>query len=246
MATGEALVCKLKNITPIEGADNIVQANMFGETIITQKSNQEGMLGLLFDCESFLEEGYAKENNMFRHNTLNKDPNEVGYLEDNARIRPIKLRGVKCSALFMPIETLDYIGKGYPAEGTQINEWQGHKICAKYVRPTKHIQGAAKTAKKVQQVLNFAEHIDTDQLLRNLHKIQIGDKIIITSKLHGTSCRAGLLPCLDLSWKGKLLKWLGLDVKNIYRFVVGSRHALKHVENQKMSRKVLIILFSHI
>src|SRR5262245_8374194 len=117
MATGEALICKLKNVTPIEGADNIVQANLFGETIITSKINKEGDLGLLIDCESVLSEEFCKENNLFRHNTLNKNPNEIGYFEDNPRVRPIKLRKVKCSAFWIPVDALDYISKEYPKEG---------------------------------------------------------------------------------------------------------------------------------
>lgn len=235
MATGECLVCRLKNIVAIPGADNIVQASMFGEIVIVSKDYKEGDLGLLFDCESQLNAEFAKQNNLYRHSNLNIDPNKVGYLEDTRRVRAIKLRGVKCSALFMPLSSLDYLGKGYPAEGTQIKEWQGKPICEKYVRPTRG-SGNNKQIKKIQQVLHFAEHLETDQLMRNLHKINIGDKLIITSKLHGTSCRAGLLPCTGRKWWEKLLEKF-VNRKNKYRFVVGSRHALKHVENQAIDKK---------
>lgn len=237
MATGEALVCKLKNIFPIEGADKIVQANLFGETIIISKDYIEGTLGLLFDCESLLDPDFCKYNNLYRHQHLNRDTTQVGYLEDSRRIRPIKLRGVKCSALWMPIYSLNYIGSLYPQEGTQIKEWSGKPICDKYVRPIRGNGKNNKQIKKVQQVLNFAEHLDTDQLLRNLHKINIGDKIIVTSKLHGTSARAGLLPCIDLTWKGRFFRWLGLNLKNEYKFVVGSRHCLKSVQGEKIEKK---------
>ena len=183
--TGEALIAKLKNITPIDGADNIVQATMFGETVIISKNYIEGSLGLMFDCETLLSEKFCYENNLFRHSNLNKDPNKIGYLEDNRRIRPIKLRGVKSSALFMPIESINYISKDYPKEGMQIKEWCGEPICDKYILPTKGANKQQSKSKKNQQVLNFAENLDTDQLLRNLHKIDVGDKIIVTSKLHG-------------------------------------------------------------
>lgn len=236
MATGEALVCKLKNISPIEGADNILQANLFGETIIISKDYKEGQLGLLFDCETLLSDQFCKENNLFRHNNLNKNKDKVGYFDDNPRVRPIKLKGVKCSAFFTPIEHLDYIRKDYPKEGTQITEWLGNPICSKYVRPTRGGNKQNKVAKKVQQVLHFAEHIDTDQLLRNLHKINIGDKLIVTSKVHGTSCRVGLLPTIP---RTRFKAWLHkfFNKKNVYRYVVGSRHALKHVEGQDIDKK---------
>jgi len=123
MATGEALVCRLKNLSPIEKADKIQQANLFGETIIVSKDYKDGQLGLLFDTESILSNEFCKENNLFRHSILNKDINKVGYFEDNPRVRSIKLKGVKVSAFWTPIEHLDYIlTKKYPQEGIQIKE----------------------------------------------------------------------------------------------------------------------------
>lgn len=239
--TGEGLVCKLKNIQPIDGADKIVQANLFGETVIISKDYQEGQLGILFDIETQLSEDFAKENNLYRHNNLNKDTTKTGYLEDNRRVRPIKLRGVKCSAMWMPIESLEYTSKvptknKLPSEGTQITDWNGFEICKKYVRPTRGSHKNNKVAKKVQQVLHFAEHLDTDQLMRNLHRINIGDKIIVTSKLHGTSCRVGLLPTLP---RNRFKRWWYefWNKKLPYKMVVGSRHALKHVEGQAIDNK---------
>ena len=55
--------------------------------------------------------------------------------------------------------------------------------------------------------------------------------------IHNTSCRVGILPCIDYSWKARLLRWLGIDIKNHYRFVVGSRHCLKHVEKENIDLK---------
>lgn len=235
MATGEALVCKLKNITEIPGADNIVQANLFGETVIISKDYKEGQLGLLFDCESFLYPDYAKENNLYHHNNLNKDPNKIGYLEDSGRIRAIKLRGVKCSALFMPLESLSYLGKKLPQEGVQIKEWNGKSICDKYVRPIKQ-SNQQKQIKKTQQVFYFSEVGDTQQLLRSLNRIQVGNRINITTKLHGCSLRVGKLPC---SPRGRFKSWLykKLNIQYPYKMVVGSRHVLKFCEDMQVDNK---------
>lgn len=236
MSTGEALICKLKNISPIPESDNIVQANLFGETIIISKDYQEGQLGLLFDCESVLNKTFCKENNLFRHANLNKDTSKQGYFEDNPRVRPIKLRGIKVSGFWIPIESLNYTGKNLPKEGTQIKEWNEYKICDKYIKPIKQGTIYKNKKKKIQQVLNFLEHLDTDQLLRNLHNIKIGKTIIITTKVHGTSCRVGLLPCIPRNKFVSIIHKL-LNVKNKYRFVVGSRHALKYVEGNKIDNK---------
>lgn len=236
MATGEALICCLKNISPIDGADNIVQANLCGETIIISKEYKEGQLGLLCDTETILSTEFCKENNLFRHTNLNKDNSKQGYFEDNPRVRPIKLRGIKVSGFWIPIESLNYTGKNLPTEGIQIKEWNEHKICDKYIKPIQRHAIYKNSKKRVQQVLNFIEHTDTDQLLRNLFKIRIGTNIIVTSKLHGTSCRVGLLPCLPRN-KFKAFIHNFLNRKNPYKFVVGSRHALKHVEGDTVDKK---------
>lgn len=237
--TGEALICRLKNIESIPSANNINKVTLFGETIIISKEYQEGQLGLLFDCETILNAEFCKKNNLFRHSYLNEDTTKSGYFEDTPRVRPIKMRGVKVSGFWIPIESLNYITTKYlPQEGTQIKEWKGSKICDKYIKPRQRQTSRhnKKQLKKVQQVINFYEHIDTDQLLRNLHKISVGDCITVTTKIHGTSCRVGLLPCAPTSWFKKLLQYL-FKTRNKYCFVVGSRHVLKHVENQKIAKK---------
>lgn len=237
MATGECLICRLKNITEIPGANNIVQANLFGETIIISKDHKEGELGLLFDIETILDKTFCTENNLFRHSDLNKNKNEIGYFEDNPRVRPIKLRGVKVSAFWIPIKSLDYIKKGiYPKEGTQINEWYKKPICKKYIRPIKQNNIQQYSIKRVQEVFNFVEHLDTDQLLRNLNNLNIDDKFVVSTKIHGTSARCGLLPVTS---RNKLKAWWYKlwNKKLPYKMVVGSRHVLKHIEGQKCDKK---------
>lgn len=235
--TGEGLICRLKNLESIEGADKIQKSNLFGETIITSKDNKEGDLGILFDIETVLSIDFCKHNNLFRHSNLNNDKSQTGYFEDNPRVRPIKLKGVKVSGFWIPINSLSFISKKLPTEGTQIKEWEGIKICDKYVRPTRNNGNTNnKPIKKVQSVLNFAEHCDTDQLMRNLHCINVGDKLIVTSKVHGTSARCGLLPTTP---KGKWKTWWHnfWNKKNEYKFVVGSRHVLKHIEGSEVDKK---------
>lgn len=236
--TGEGLICRLKNLEPIEGADRIQKATLFGETIITSIDNKEGDLGILFDTETILSEEFASQNNLFRHSNLNKDTKAVGYLEDNRRIRAIKLKGVKCSAMFMPIDGIDYIGSSIPKEGVQLKEWCGKPICDKYVRPIRNGgNGNNKQIKKVQKVLNFAEHFDTSHLLKEMYKLESNREIIVTEKIHGTSVRIGLLPCINTKWWAKLLNKLGIKLKNDYKMVVGSRHCLKHIKNDSVLEK---------
>src|SRR5690554_2217024 len=97
--TGEAIICRLENIEPIEGADRIVQCTIFGETVIVPKDCKEGQLGLLFDIETQLSHEYCHHNNLYRDNNLNADSSKTGYIEKNRRVRPIRLKGVRTSGL---------------------------------------------------------------------------------------------------------------------------------------------------
>lgn len=184
--TGKAYICKLTNISPIEGADRIVKAEMFGETIITSIDNTEGTLGLLFDCETQLSHEFASNNNLYRHSELNVDKTVTGYFDDNRRVRPIKLKGVKCSAMFIPVDCLDFTGlTDGLVEGTEIDTFNGVPICSKFVNRETTVKGNQKSVKR-NLVPTFKEHMDTDQLMRNLDKIKSGDLVVVTEKLHGT------------------------------------------------------------
>ena len=241
--SGKALVCKLHNISPIEGADRIVRADLFNETVITGINNVEGTIGLLFDCDTQLTPEYAAANNMFRHSELNSDKTVVGYMDDNARVRPIKLKGVKCTALFMPLDTLEFIGGNVNdlSIGEQIDEFCGVRICNKYVTPetTKRLSQQQGVAYKKKRVPTFHEHFSTDQLQRNLHLIKEGSSIVVTEKLHGTSSRCGYLSVDVADDVPKWFKWIsrmlgkivGIDT-SIYQedsFVVGSRTVVKSI-----------------
>ncbi len=252
--SGKAYVCRLKGITPIEGADRIVRADMFNETVITGIDNKEGTLGLLFDCDTQLSHEFANNNNLYRHSELNVNKEVTGYLEDSRRIRPIKLRGVKCSAMFIPIDSLFFTGitTNNVNLGDEIDSFNGVPICNKYIsEETRRSQNQQKAVKK-NLVPTFKEHIDTDQLSKNMDKIKEGDLVIITEKLHGTSARCGYLPVKI----PELTKWekfvsiissilMGLSYKEAievvneevfdYEFVTGSRRQVRTIDEEKVS-----------
>jgi hypothetical protein len=247
MATGKGLVCKLEKHIPIDGADKIVSVDMFGETIITQKTNIEGAIGILFDMETCLSHEYASRNNMYRHSHLNVDDTVVGYLEDDRRIRPIKLKGVKVSGLWMPIESLEFrsTDKGkYPLVGFEIDSFDGVNICEKYVsKSTRSAMSQGKNNKiSYNKVPTFKEHIDTEQWARNKHLVKYGSQLIITEKLHGTSGRCGYLLVEKENpwWKNLLLTWIrGRKITHTldYEFVVGSRRVVKSIGLNEEEKK---------
>ena len=249
--TGEAIVAKLENLQPIEGADRIQQAAIFGELVIVSKDHKAGDIGILFDCETQLSEEFARVNNLHKHSNLNADTSVRGYLDDNRRVRPIRLKGVKCSGLWMPIESIGFCyDNGYPINqqsipaglqvGTQFTEWNDHEICKKFVNKKTHLPNNKEGKAKENLVPTFKEHVDTDQFMRNLQHVKPGSILIITEKLHGTSCRVGNLPVeyKTDSWLKKLSSWMcskflfkSVNSNKHYRYqqVVGSRRVTKSI-----------------
>ena len=248
--TGKALICKLGKLEKIEGADRIAQVKMFGETVIVSKDYKEGTVGLLFDCETQLSHEFCSANNLYRHSELNADKTKSGYMEDNRRVRPIRLKGVQCSAMFMPINSIPNGNFDEPEKhlGVEIESFAGVPICSKYIPPktkstTKQgLEGRYKN--KASYVPTFKEHMDTDQWGRNTHKVQEGDLVIITEKLHGTSGRCGYLPVFQhfTVWQS-IVAWFKLWIfktfpdNKPYKFVVGSRRVVKSINGNEAENK---------
>ena len=247
--TGQAIISLLTNISSIEGADKIQQAKVYGETVIVPNTYIEGQLGVQFDCETQLSHEFCYHNNLYRHSNLNKDTTVSGYIDDNRRVRPITLRGVRCSGLWLPISSLNWINGIIPTElGYQFNTVNGEEVCQKYIVTIPKRSGSTKEDKVslINRVHTFKEHVDTDQWSRNIDKLQFGDLVYITEKLHGTSGRCGYLPVLlpKDSWWQRFVDILtgllyGISFKEslevakspdmAYQFVVGSRRVVKSI-----------------
>lgn len=242
--TGQYIVCEIKEHIPITGADKIVASSIFGETVIISKSTEVGTKGLFIDTESQLNKDLVSKLNMFRESTLNQDKSIKGYIEDNCRIRPIALKGTKCSGLFLSEQQLIEIGIVLPEKGIQGNEIDGILICEKYIsKATQKAMNPNKGGKVKQNLVpTFKENIDTDQWARNSHKVQEGDLVIITEKLHGTSGRCGnlLVEKKNSWWKNWLLTLIrGRKITHSleYEFVVGSRRIIKFVGGNEAENK---------
>lgn len=259
MSTGKALICKLGQHIPISGADRIVQVDMFGETIITQKTNEEGTIGLLFDCETQLSHEFCSANNLYRNKELNSNKEIVGYFEDNRRVRPIKLKGVKCSGMWIGLESLYSLDIKVPNldVGQEIDTINEVPICSKYI-PKKTREAGTKNKEgrvnKASLCPTFKEHLDTDQIMRNLNQIKEGNLIIITEKLHGTSGRCGYLQVKKamgiwyrlmytlfrtlVGFKDINKQWNKSKTQLSYKFVVGSRRVVKRIGEETSKNKI--------
>lgn len=234
-----AVIVKIKSLTPLEGLDNLVGAHFFGYQAIVSKDVKVGDVGVLFTAETQLSKDFTKQNSLYRHAELNKNTDKAGFIEDNRRVRAIKLRGNVSNALFMSLDSLGWTKAKIEKleEGDTFDVLNGKEICNKFVRKTKKSNGAnaAQVEEKYVRVDKkfMPEHIDSIQYARNKHLIKGDTQIIVTQKLHGTSVRiANTLVNRKLTILEKISQKLGAKIqKTEFDNVYGSRKVIKDINN---------------
>jgi RNA ligase. len=235
-----AAVIRVAALVDLEGLDNLVAIQMFGMQALVSKDVQVGDVGVLFSTEVQLSEDFARENNLHRHNNLNDDPTQTGYLEDSRRVKAIKLRGHRSDSLFMPLDAFKYL-KVKPTDfnvGDVFDSINGHEVLRKYQIKEPGINKGPQAKIRRVDLKVFPLHIDSENYWRNADKVPQDAPVAITQKLHGTSVRYGKVPVADdLTWFQKLKAKLRLKVgtTNSYKFVVGSRMVVKSIDYEAAS-----------
>lgn len=220
-----------------EKCDNVVGAPINGFQAIVSKDTEPGTLGIVFTAETQLSHEYVHNNNLYRHDELNKNQGVSGYIEDNRRVRSVKFRGHNSSALFMPLSSLEWAGvkDGDLQEGDVFDQINGHEICKKYMKKVA-IPRTEKNKLKIFRRVDdkfLPEHYDTDNYWKNAHNIKGNQNVVVTQKLHGTSIRIGnTIVKRQLTKRDKIAKLFGAEV-SLYEFdhVYGSRRSIKDPNN---------------
>lgn len=233
MENNVAFVATLKNIQPIENADNIVKADVTLNNIkITQvvvgKGTIENTQVVYFDSNLVLNE----------ENLLSIYPKLADYLSTNKRVKIVKLRGEISNGLAVEVDQF-YIffknekeAKDTLIEGFSFTEINGKEICEKYFPPIKGPSNTTKTKPKdrikiVDGQFNF--HADTTHLVKNLHMIDPYDVISISNKIHGSSfiCSNSLIK-RHLNIAEKILKKIGVKIVDTeYKEIAASRNSIR-------------------
>lgn len=232
-----ATVVSLKKIVKLDNCDNIVGTPIFGYQALVGKDHKVGDLGIVFPAETQLSEEFMFNNNLFKHGHLNKDESKQGYIEDNRRVKAIKFRGNPSNALFMELDSLDYLGIDTSElhEGDEFDFIDGKEICRKYQVQTFERKNHQAQPKKFRRVdtLHMPEHFDSENYFKNSSYIKKNEEIIVTQKLHGTSIRIANTivkrkkTLLDLMWG-----ILGAHIQEYeHDYVYGSRRSIKDPNN---------------
>jgi hypothetical protein len=242
-----ATVVKLEKFVPLlkgeggkQNCDNVKAAIIFGNSVIVSKDTEPGSIGLFFPVETALSEDFLRNNNLYNKSDLNLDNTKKGYFESHGRIKAVKFRGHKSEGFWIPIESLNYIPNlEDPKLGDQFDQIGDDVICFKYVPKTNRstkvgVPGQKKQKKPQDRIVNgqFAFHVDTAQLKRNIHRLHPKNLITISDKWHGTSAiYANILVQRELNWLERLLKkWNWIQIQETeYGFVTSSRRVIKEV-----------------
>lgn len=229
-----AQVIKLPVKQKIEGLDNLVQVEVFGNNCLIGKDSPEDQLYLFFAAGTRLSTDFLKSNNLYRDSILNVKTDEKGFFEENGRVKAIKFHGTISSGFVIPITSLKnivaYFGKDISLkhidelkEHDQFNEIDGMEICRKYFVPVNQPAGSKgdKVAKINNQLVDlmipnqFRFHDETTHLANNYQKLNDKDIIVITDKWHGSSCILSKVYInRKLNMLQKLFNKLGANIPN--------------------------------
>lgn len=233
-----ATVVRLKKIVPLENCDNVVGTPIFGYQAIISNNHKEGDIGIVFPGETQLSEEFCKKNNLYRHAELNEDPDKKGYLEDNRRIKAVKFRGHRSDALFMSLDSLDYLDIDVfeLKEGDEFDIIDDHEICKKYVVARRvgrqNHQAQAKRFSRVD-TKHIPEHLDSDNYFKFSDSVKPTEQVIVTQKLHGTSIRiANTIVKRKVNIAERIARLFGATIQEYeHDYVFGSRKVIKDVNN---------------
>ncbi len=205
MHTG--IVCKIAEVFPIKLpngtiADSIQRAIVCGYSVIVGKDQKVGDWGVFFlGGDIQLSEEFCKANNLL----VIRDPDTGkkiggGYIEEDRRVRTLKLLGVKSEGLFAPLSYFRHwlsenLGIFPFFEGEEFSTLYNVPMCNRFehknVKKVKENKRAAEKLRRKFSTDCFAQHQKTHHFLLNLSKIPLLSLLYVTIKMHGTSGRTG-------------------------------------------------------
>lgn len=232
-------VVEIKEKFDIEGADAICRVVINGNNVVVPKTTEVGSKMLYFCSGTKLSTDYCKSNNLYDKEENNLDTSKRGFISSKqSRVKAIKLKGVISDGMLMPLESLFYFlnDVSWLKLGDEFTDINNISICEKYVVPTKTEGNGNKKGKqqpvKISRLVDnqFYLHNDTDNLRKNIHKINPNDTIGIHYKKHGTSIVIGNVQVKrELSWFEKIAKKFKVIVNDTkYDIVYSSRKVIKN------------------
>lgn len=218
----EAIVCRLTGVRPHSNADRLKVADAAGCQVIVGADRVDGDLGIVFPEGGTICREFCLANGLYRKHPDTLEPILGGYLDENGRVRALKLRGEVSFGLWLPIEALLAVLKR-DDRPWQEGDTVGAPFCEKYLTPATRAAMRQGAPRKARAESALPRHYDTPQF-RDLHALPLCDLVVITEKVHGTSGRTGLVEVEQpRPWWRRLF---GLKAKKRWEYVSGTRNCV--------------------
>lgn len=197
-----------------------------GFNIICGIDSESGIY-VYFPTSCCLNPNFLSFANLYRHSSMNSNPDESGMFEDNGRVKAIKLKGCVSEGFILPVVILENFILSTTNKEVEysINDEfdcvkEGDKefwINKKYIpkntishnnRANENKKGK-NNKKKISKIIDeqFRFHYDTLLIKKCPNIIQPDDLIHLSSKVHGTSSISAYVLC-----QPKPSKWVDLAI----------------------------------
>lgn len=230
-------IVKLDKLRTHSNADRLQIATIDFQDVVTGLDAKIGDIYVYFPVESKINKEFLSYTNSFRNKELNINKDKAGFFEDKGRVKAVKLRGEKSMGYIVPInevfkwQNLDHTYEQYIDQ--EFDTINNVKLVEKFV-VKERVSNKDKQGKKPQLSrlidgqVNL--HIDTENLRKNIHKLNLKDIVSITYKTHGTSWwLSNVLTKRKLNWIESILSKLGIKIQDTeYSHVYGSRKVVKN------------------
>jgi len=239
-----AKVVKLTEPKPHPNADRLQIFTVDFQDVITDTSYNEGDYVVYFPLECAINKELISYINGYTDCSLNKNKEVKGFFNQYGRVRAVRLRQHPSQGFILQYNILkefllEKTGKAAINPNDVFEEFDSFNnitICQKYVPKTNSINSSnvkqSKSVKGFSRLVDgqFRLHCDTEQLRRNISKLNLTDYIGIHKKKHGTSFVVGnILTKRKLKWFEKLLIYFGVNLKvTMYDYVYSSRKVVKN------------------
>lgn len=240
-------VVQIGSLVPVEGSDFLCVTQINGIPLIVRKDQvQEGQTMFYAANECQLIGEFCEKNNLYDDPEYNTDHTKRGYFNKYGRVRMIKLRGQISMGYLFGLEEMQTFCKDafMPEVGTEF-DMVGNKLFVRAFVPPKRPNMTPKgnrrnkKLKKFDRLVpgEFSFHYETEQLGRNMNRLNPDDEVTISVKLHGTSAIIGnihvLEPKYKKGWFGKLYtkyfsrlpKWMQ-KTNQKYDYICSSRSVI--------------------
>lgn len=249
-----AKIVKLGDSITHPNADKLLGWEIDYQTVYTDLSYKSGDVVVFFPAGCKINTGILRYLNLFSDSSLNVDTTKKGYFEKTGRVKAVKLRGEPSYGVILHIEDVENAIE-FITEKTVIfsmqssfedvlnvefDMYQDFVICEKYnpiqlTGSTANL-GKSKQVKQTDDIIGFEFHYDTSAFLKNLHKFNPDDDIVITYKIHGTSAIIGnLYKSVRLNFVKRLIdKYIAPISKYQTTFIASSRRRIVGISSKSV------------